>query len=181
MTARSIHSKHSLCRKSTLTGASTIVKSRCRASGSVDLPYLALTNLYVGSRSGNVYSFEVADLNNKNLDSSRSLYTKAPVSEPDYFLMYSLLTQIWLQRHRSDHLHELRLDARARRRHYCQRHADSLEFRNPSAQSHVRLQVDLHLPDHLSQAALLPGICWCSALLCVAPGLRCFELLYIAY
>lgn len=46
-----------------------------------------LTSLYVGTRNGSVFSFEVADLSNKNLDSSRSLFVNTQGNDPEYNLM----------------------------------------------------------------------------------------------
>jgi hypothetical protein len=46
-----------------------------------------LTSLFVGTKNGNVYSFEVADMKNPDLDTSRSLYAKSPSADPEYSLM----------------------------------------------------------------------------------------------
>lgn len=46
-----------------------------------------LTSLYVGSKNGSVFSFEVADLSNKDLDTSRSLFVNNQGKDPEYSLM----------------------------------------------------------------------------------------------
>lgn len=59
--------------------------SECQIQYFLIIP--AISNLYVGSKRGNIYVFEVADMSNKELDSSRSVFVRERESEENYQLM----------------------------------------------------------------------------------------------
>lgn len=56
--------------------------------------YTALSNLYVGSKSGDVHCYQLVDIASKEKDTPRSSYELPIETDSEYHLMYRQLTQL---------------------------------------------------------------------------------------